>query len=285
MSGRTNGLSPEILRAFSVLELSDSADFATVRIAYRELAKVWHPDRFEGDVSTQRRAQEKLKQINGAYQVLEIFFDQQADPISLRGISRSQKSDLPAKTVPESSESGQHRASEQVNKGPRLMAVMVFVAIVIFVLVASQPSEKLVNREAAQIPSVATPPATAPIQSESTESATAVRGPALAQPGIQERRGPLTQEEKDLIVKYHFNLNPKEWDYDGDKPVRKKLQPQPLQLPDNVKFVIMTEGEMYYTEKEPKPFGSGFKLTDVLRKIDVVVTGKIQIIKVQPPKN
>ncbi len=107
----------------------------------------------------------------------------------------------------------------------------------------------------------------------------------MAQPGIQERRGPLTQEEKDLIVKYHFNLNPKEWDYDGDKPVRKKLQPQPLQLPDNVKFVIMTEGEMYYTEKEPKPFGSGFKLTDVLRKIDVVVTGKIQIIKVQPPKN
>jgi hypothetical protein len=36
--------------------------------AYRELARVWHPDRFPNDVRLQQKAQERLKQINLAYE-------------------------------------------------------------------------------------------------------------------------------------------------------------------------------------------------------------------------
>lgn len=38
--------------------------------AYRDLAKVWHPDRFSHDPRLQRKAQEKLKEINEAYERL-----------------------------------------------------------------------------------------------------------------------------------------------------------------------------------------------------------------------
>lgn len=39
-----------------------------VKCSYRELVKVWHPDRFGGDPKLQRKAGEKLKEINLAYE-------------------------------------------------------------------------------------------------------------------------------------------------------------------------------------------------------------------------
>ncbi len=41
-----------------------------VKRAYRDLVKVWHPDRFSHDPRLQRRANEQLKTINEAYKVL-----------------------------------------------------------------------------------------------------------------------------------------------------------------------------------------------------------------------
>jgi curved DNA-binding protein CbpA len=35
-----------------------------VKSSYRELAKVWHPDRFGHDPSLLRKSQEKMKQLN-----------------------------------------------------------------------------------------------------------------------------------------------------------------------------------------------------------------------------
>jgi outer membrane protein assembly factor BamE (lipoprotein component of BamABCDE complex) len=41
-----------------------------IRDAYRTLAKVWHPDRFQGDIPLRRKAEEKLKEINTSFQLL-----------------------------------------------------------------------------------------------------------------------------------------------------------------------------------------------------------------------
>ena len=57
-------------RHYAVLDLPPGADAAQVKDAWRTLAKVWHPDRFEGDDRLVRTATEKLKQINEAYAVL-----------------------------------------------------------------------------------------------------------------------------------------------------------------------------------------------------------------------
>jgi len=53
---------------YRILDLHTTATEQEVKQAYRELVKVWHPDRFMHDVKLQKRAEEKLKEINDAYQ-------------------------------------------------------------------------------------------------------------------------------------------------------------------------------------------------------------------------
>src|SRR5262245_36955609 len=58
----------EFLQYYRILEVEPGASLAEIKRSYRELAKVWHPDRFPNDIRLQRKAQEKLKQINLAYE-------------------------------------------------------------------------------------------------------------------------------------------------------------------------------------------------------------------------
>ena len=53
-----------------MLELEPGVPLASVKRAYRELVKVWHPDRFAPGSHSQGIAQEKLKEINDAYERL-----------------------------------------------------------------------------------------------------------------------------------------------------------------------------------------------------------------------
>jgi hypothetical protein len=64
-------MSDERSRSYRVLELEPGVSLKEVKEAYRALAKVWHPDRFPNDEALQRKAQEKLKEINTAFQTLE----------------------------------------------------------------------------------------------------------------------------------------------------------------------------------------------------------------------
>ena len=53
---------------YRVLDLEPGASAEQVKDSYRALVKVWHPDRHGSDPKLQLRAQEKLKQINLAYE-------------------------------------------------------------------------------------------------------------------------------------------------------------------------------------------------------------------------
>ncbi len=61
---------PELNRCYEILGLRVGALPAEVKQAYRELAKLWHPDRFS-DPQQKLRAEEEIKQINQAYQSLK----------------------------------------------------------------------------------------------------------------------------------------------------------------------------------------------------------------------
>jgi TonB family protein len=52
------------------LEVEPGASLEEIRQAYRDQTRVWHPDRFPNDIRLQKKAEEKLKQINLAYQRL-----------------------------------------------------------------------------------------------------------------------------------------------------------------------------------------------------------------------
>jgi hypothetical protein len=56
--------------AFRTLEVEPGASQEQIRAAYRTLARVWHPDRLGSDPKLRRHAEEKLKQINAAYELL-----------------------------------------------------------------------------------------------------------------------------------------------------------------------------------------------------------------------
>ena len=60
-----------IERALEILGLKPDVTFEDVKQAYRDLVKVWHPDRFQNDSRVARMAEEKLKEINEAYQTLQ----------------------------------------------------------------------------------------------------------------------------------------------------------------------------------------------------------------------
>lgn len=50
-----------------------------IRRAYKDLVRVWHPDRFSGDPRLRRRAEEKSKRLNVAYETLVRHFEHTHD--------------------------------------------------------------------------------------------------------------------------------------------------------------------------------------------------------------
>jgi curved DNA-binding protein CbpA len=65
---------PQIEKSFRVLGLPVNSSFEEVKEAYKDLVNVWHPDRFENRPRLKIKAEEKLKEINEAYERLSRFF-------------------------------------------------------------------------------------------------------------------------------------------------------------------------------------------------------------------
>jgi len=63
----------DTLRALRVLGLPPSATAADIASAWRDLAKVWHPDRFPHDARLRQKAGHNLQRINEAHEVLRTY--------------------------------------------------------------------------------------------------------------------------------------------------------------------------------------------------------------------
>jgi hypothetical protein len=57
-------------KGYDLLGVKPGVSNRELKAAHRDLAKVWHPDRFLHDPRLQEKAQEKLKEINEAYELL-----------------------------------------------------------------------------------------------------------------------------------------------------------------------------------------------------------------------
>ncbi len=64
----------KINRCIEILGVNPGAKKEEVDEAYRDLAKVWHPDRFSGNPRLQKKAEEKFKEINAAYEYMKSIY-------------------------------------------------------------------------------------------------------------------------------------------------------------------------------------------------------------------
>ena len=55
---------------YKVLDASPSLSIEEIRVLYRDLAQVWHPDRFQKNPRLREKAEAKLKAINHAYEAI-----------------------------------------------------------------------------------------------------------------------------------------------------------------------------------------------------------------------
>ncbi|NJL68568.1 MAG: J domain-containing protein [Microcoleus sp. SM1_3_4] len=63
----------DIDRYYEILEIESGSSLEEVKQAYRDLAFVWHPDRYAHNDRLQQKAAQKLTEINDAYQHLLFF--------------------------------------------------------------------------------------------------------------------------------------------------------------------------------------------------------------------
>ena len=67
---REDAVNDDLERYYELLGVRPGSSAQELKESYRDLAKVWHPDRFSHDPRLQQKAQEKLKEINEAYERL-----------------------------------------------------------------------------------------------------------------------------------------------------------------------------------------------------------------------
>ena len=65
-----------IRRSFKILELDHGATEDDARQAYKDIVNVWHPARFSTNPRLKQKAEQKLKEVNVAYENVKAFFKQ-----------------------------------------------------------------------------------------------------------------------------------------------------------------------------------------------------------------
>ena len=83
---------PDFARYYEILGLEPDCSSEEVKQAWRDLAQVWHPDRFPANDRLQKKAQDKLKEINEAFEGLKDLRPGQRRPTPERRTSKRRQS-------------------------------------------------------------------------------------------------------------------------------------------------------------------------------------------------
>jgi WD40 repeat protein len=82
-----------IAQYYAVLSIDSAASSETVKQAYRNLAKIWHPDRYVHDPRLKAQAEIEIKKINQAYAAIKSYLELEHNTVEkIHGDSQSQVS-------------------------------------------------------------------------------------------------------------------------------------------------------------------------------------------------
>ena len=72
----------DIKQSFEILELERGASTDEIKQSYKDIVTVWHPDRFPNNSRLKQKAEEKLKEVNVAYDTLKSYLssEQRMEP-------------------------------------------------------------------------------------------------------------------------------------------------------------------------------------------------------------
>jgi len=133
-------LSTELDWAYDVLGVKPGVSDPELKAAHRDLTKVWHPDRFGHDPRLQDKAQEKLKEINEAYEQL---------------ISRHKRRPAPPPRRAQAAAAVVHDRRQPVSRGVgwhwRIAAALAMFAVVFAVTTKTLLRERAQSVEVSQI--------------------------------------------------------------------------------------------------------------------------------------
>lgn len=83
----------DIEKCLKILEVDRGASPDEIKQAYKDTVNVWHPDRFPSNSRLQQKAEEKLKEVNIAYETLQSYLSSEQQ-------SRSKQKTSAAKAKP-----------------------------------------------------------------------------------------------------------------------------------------------------------------------------------------
>jgi len=120
----------DLRRWLEVLGLEPGATKQQMDQTYRDLVKVWHPDRFESDPSLRRKATEKLRELNAAYDGLRRWGIPPPDPSPKS--ARPETPPAPSYERPAAPETRSSRSGRPWIFGAVLVATAATVGILVF---------------------------------------------------------------------------------------------------------------------------------------------------------
>ena len=172
----------DLAKYYQILGLETNASPERVKQAYRDLVQVWHPDRFAHDERLRRVAQEKLKEINGAYEIIKAALFEAG---IILGPAQSGESGFPSNDVPPSGsgkgfpQSGAKRGKSRTTLS--FLALAVIVAAALMFLEKARRNDMGISSEPNPIKAKATNVATNQVASIVTDSPPPKQVEALAQ--------------------------------------------------------------------------------------------------------
>jgi curved DNA-binding protein CbpA len=177
---RSEGLD-ELREFYTVLGVAPGASAHELKESYRDLAKVWHPDRFAHDPRLRQKAEEKLKEINEAYDRLTArdAFGRSHKP---RAPSPHEANGHPSQGAERSARQSASRPSRRRRAGALMLVSGLMSAVVLFVLYSREPA----TRKAAEMTTAA----------EQSQPATAAQDSAPRNSGAVSSRSSSDTSEK-----------------------------------------------------------------------------------------